>query len=140
MGFHVLIAGPKHFSDYATLRTTLDALLARRLPDVELLTVGGPGVAILAASYATERGLTVTPMLPEFGRFPEVVAVQRRDAELVALADAAVVVLTERDPEVRRLLELVKSREIPVHVIGAAKPAKVKAVAPPPETRRGLPD
>jgi hypothetical protein len=47
MPFRVLIAGGKHFHDYRTLRATLDALLANRLPDVELLTVGGPGVAIL---------------------------------------------------------------------------------------------
>jgi hypothetical protein len=33
--------------------TTLDAPLANRLPDVELLTAGGSGVPVLAASIAT---------------------------------------------------------------------------------------
>jgi hypothetical protein len=29
--FRVLVAGPKHFTDYPTLRATLNALLAKRL-------------------------------------------------------------------------------------------------------------
>lgn len=37
------------------LRVTLDKLLTRRLPDVELLTTSGAGVPMLVASYATER-------------------------------------------------------------------------------------
>jgi hypothetical protein len=36
--FRVLIAGPRHFTDYPALRPTPDALLVNRLPDVELLT------------------------------------------------------------------------------------------------------
>jgi hypothetical protein len=75
--FRVLIAGPKHFKDYPTLRATLDTLLAKRLPDVELLTSGGPDVAMLAASYATERGSPIAAHLPEFGRSPERAAIDR---------------------------------------------------------------
>jgi hypothetical protein len=52
MPFRVLIAGPKHFHDYATLRAILDAPLARCLPDVKLLTCGGAGVAILDVECA----------------------------------------------------------------------------------------
>jgi hypothetical protein len=61
MAFRVLIATGKHFHNYATLRATLDALLARRLPDVELLAVGGSGVPMLAASYAAEREQPTAP-------------------------------------------------------------------------------
>jgi hypothetical protein len=43
MGFRVLVAGGRHFTDYHLLRATLD---------VELLTPGGPGVPMQAASYA----------------------------------------------------------------------------------------
>jgi hypothetical protein len=118
MSFRVLVIGGKHFHDYRTLRATLDALLAKRLPDVELLTCGGPGVAMLAASYAAERGLKVIAHIPDFGRFPEAAAVERRDCELVTLADAAVIVWEERNPDVLRLLELVKAKGIPIHIIG----------------------
>ena len=37
---------------YARLRDALDAALANRLPDVQIVTAGGPGVPALAASYA----------------------------------------------------------------------------------------
>jgi hypothetical protein len=60
---------------------------------------------MLAASYAAERGLTVTALVPDFGRFP-VDAVERRDAFLVADADAVVVVWDGRDESVRRVREL----------------------------------
>ena len=86
MAFRVLITGGRQFTNYAALRTALDALLANRLPDVELLTTGGRGVPMLAASYAAERGLNVMALVPDFDRFP-VDAVERRDAFLVAEAD-----------------------------------------------------
>ena len=140
--FRVLIAGGRHFTDYPTLRATLDKLLANRLPDVTLLTAGGPGVPMLAASYATERGLEVVALVPEFGRFPEAAAIERRDAELVVRADAAVIVWDARNPLVRRLWQMVVARGIPVHLIGGEVPKpKVKKTADPEENpRRGLPD
>ena len=51
------IAGSRHFTDYPLLRATHDAFLAHCLPDVELLTIGGRGVPMLVASYATARRL-----------------------------------------------------------------------------------
>jgi hypothetical protein len=79
LAFRVLIAGG------GTSPTTrpcagLDKLFTSRLPDVELLTAGGQGVPMRAASYATERGLKLTALVPVFGRFPAVAAVDRRDA------------------------------------------------------------
>jgi hypothetical protein len=142
MSFRVAVIGGRSPIRYGTLRATLDTLLANRLPDVELLTAGGPGVSMLAASYAAERGLSCAALVPEFGRYPEAAAVARRDAELVAMADAAVVVLTGREPGVRRLLELLRASGKPVHIVGAEGVAKVKAVKrteAEPE-RRGLPD
>jgi hypothetical protein len=41
-------------------------LLANRLPDVELLTASGRGVPMLAVSYATQRSLTLTPLVADF--------------------------------------------------------------------------
>src|SRR3954462_13335636 len=70
MSFRVLIAGPRQFTGYPTLRPALDALLVNRLPDVELLTCGGRGVPMLAASYAAESGLTLTARVADFVRFP----------------------------------------------------------------------
>ena len=41
-------------------RAAPDALLVNRLPDLERLTRGGPGLPMLSASYASERGQVVT--------------------------------------------------------------------------------
>jgi len=41
MAFRVLIIGGRQRFEYARLRDALDVLLARRLPDVEILTAGG---------------------------------------------------------------------------------------------------
>jgi hypothetical protein len=81
--FRVLVAGGRHFTDYALLRATLDKLLAKRLPDVELLTAGGPGVPMLAASYAAARGLSVVAVELTHQRFHQTA---RRRQTLAAIA------------------------------------------------------
>jgi hypothetical protein len=58
---------------------------------------------------------------PKFGQSPERAAFERWDAELNAIANAAVIVWEERNPDVWRLLELVKTKGIPVHVTGRSK-------------------
>jgi hypothetical protein len=116
--------------------------LVNRLPDIELLIASGRGVPMLAASYAAERGLTVTACVADFARFP-VDAVERRDAFLVSEVDAAVVVWADRDPDVSRVLALVERKGIPVRVIsGPAKKPTAKRVRDPeaPAPRWGLPD
>jgi hypothetical protein len=112
------------------------------LPRVQLILVGGPGVAMLAASYATERGLKVTAHLPEFGRFPERAAIERRDTEVIALADAAVVVLAGNRELGVAVARIGEGEGYPWSRHRRGKLAKVKPTAPPPEpeVRRGLPD
>jgi hypothetical protein len=103
-----------------------------RLPDIELLATGGTGAPMLAASYAPERGLTCTALVPEFVRFPEAATVERRDAKLAAEADAAVIVWDERDPATRELRALIEAKELPVHVLGEpAKSPKARRVRDP---------
>jgi hypothetical protein len=141
MAFRALIAGGRHFTDYPALRAALDTLLAPRLPDVELLTIGGRGVPMLAASYATTRGLKVVPFVPDYRRFPAD-AEERRDAYLAAEADAALVLWDGRDPGVQRLLALVERRGLPVHVIGRPTRPRKRRVADQdgPGPVLGLPD
>jgi hypothetical protein len=139
MAFRVLIAGPRHFTDYLTLRATLDALLANRLPDVELLTAGGPGVAMLAASYAKERGLVVRALVPDFRRFP-VDAEERRDTFLVSEADAALVVWDRRTPGLRHMLASIERKGISVHVVGGPQRVRARRVSDLEPRPRGLPN
>ena len=70
---------------------SLDEALAVCLPDVEILTAGGPGVPALAASYARSRGLPVTVTPADFTKHPRDAA-EYQLAELLAPADAVVAV------------------------------------------------
>ena len=107
------------------MRAALDVLLAKGLPDVVLLTCGGRGVPMRAASYASERGLTVTARVADFAWFP-VDAVERCDAFLVCEANAAVVGWADRDSDVRRVLALVERKGMPVHVLGGPEKSKAR--------------
>jgi hypothetical protein len=48
MAIRVIVAGDREPVDYVRLRDTLDKLLANRMPEVQILTAGGPGVPRLA--------------------------------------------------------------------------------------------
>lgn len=141
MKYRVLIAGSRGFTDYAKLRAALDALLVNRLPGVELLTQGGPGVPMLAASYASERGLSVVALLPNFDRFPAN-AEERRDKLLVEDADVAVIVVGAHDAKAAGLVALCRAKGIPVHILDGPGVVRVRRVVNDEDepARRGLPD
>ncbi len=81
---------------------------------------------MLAASYAAAHGLEVVTHAADVERYP-LEAEQRRDLLLVGESDAAVVMWDESDAGVRRVLELVERKGIPVHVIvGPRTRGKVK--------------
>jgi hypothetical protein len=48
MAFRVLVTGDREPVDYVRLRDALDKLLANRIPKVQILAAGGPGVPRLA--------------------------------------------------------------------------------------------
>jgi hypothetical protein len=114
MPFRVLIFGSPSFRDYPKLRSILDIVLSKRLPDVVLVTIGGAGLPALVASYGRSRKLPV-----------EVAPVERYPFDLrkspmvlvVAKVDAAVIVWPEITPESKELLALVEAKGLPVHVI-----------------------
>jgi hypothetical protein len=138
MAFRVLILGESHFRDYARLRDALDAALVNRLPDVEIVTTGGPGLPALAASYARSRGLELVPVVPDCQRFPGC-AQEKRDQRLVELAEAIVLVGDAPDEPTRQLLARLRARGLPVLVVG---PERVAPAAPRLEVPRytRLPD
>jgi hypothetical protein len=109
---------------------------------VALLTAGWRGVPMLAASYGSECGLVVAALVPDYGRWSVEAAEERRDVDLVALADAAVVVWDARDAAVCRVLELAQRKGIPVHVLGAPPKRRARRVRDHGawSVRWGLPD
>jgi hypothetical protein len=103
--FRVIVTGVRVFHDYARLRDLLDRLLAHRLPDVVILSRCGHGTDALATSYAVERGLQLVPFALNLDRDrTDEMAAQRRNADLVADADAAVVVWDRIDRDLADLL------------------------------------
>lgn len=81
----------------------------------------------------------MTVLVPEYGRWPAEVSLARRDTELPAKADAAV--LVSPDCPTDRLVKTAGSRGVPMHVAGAEVSARVRPVRAEVEPeRRGLPD
>ena len=116
MTFHVIVTGVRHFHDYPKLRDLLD-----RPPDVVILSGCGRGTDALATSYALERGLVLVPYPIDFDRHPvDSVAVERRNARMVADADAAVVVWDRIDPDLGDLIGRCRRKGIPVRVLAPA--------------------
>jgi hypothetical protein len=139
--FRVLILGDPTFRDYGRLRDALDAALVNRLPDVVIVTSGGPGLPALAASYARSRGLELLPVIPDRVRYPGC-AEEKRDERLVELADAIVVVGEVPDEPTRQLLARLRAKGLPVLVAGPMRVAPAKPRSEEAETPRHtqLPD
>lgn len=146
MAFRLLVIGDRGRVEYTAIRAALDALLAHRLPDVEILTTGGPGVPALCACYAAERGLPLVTLPIDSTRRSDTEAEDSRAARLAAMADAAVLV---GDPtHCRRLLDAVEGRKLRVVRVGLREvkcgavteeePEPVLKVPPP--AGIGLPD
>jgi hypothetical protein len=147
MPFRVLVIGGPSRVDYPRLAAALDTLLAHRLPDVEILTAGGPGVPALAACYAQRRGLILTVAPLDYSRHRGN-AEEARATHLAALADAAVLV---GDPSgCHRLLDAVAARKlrvawVRVREVTARKVSEVPeqpepVLRVPPPAGIGLPD
>jgi len=97
---------------------TLDVRLANRLPDVEILTAGGPGVPALAACYASLRKLTLTDIPADHDKHPGN-TVEQRDERLVEFAHAAVLVGSPH--EVRGLLDRMLAKLLRLEVMATAE-------------------
>jgi siroheme synthase (precorrin-2 oxidase/ferrochelatase) len=95
---------------------------------------------MLPASYASERGLSIVALLPDYNRFPAN-AEERRDKLRVEDADSAVIVLGAGDAKAAGLVALCSAKSIPVYVVDGPDVVRVRRVADPDEpARRGLPD
>ncbi|HEV3386420.1 MAG TPA: SLOG family protein [Gemmata sp.] len=128
MPFRVLVIGPPVFRDYPRLREVLDLVLVNRVPDVELLTVGGSGLPSLVASYARMRKLEFRSVPLEQQSYP-VEQLSPKNLELVLLADAAVFFWSDSGGECYVLAKEMKARGKPVHVV--SRSAAVRSVEPP---------
>ncbi|WP_439625895.1 SLOG family protein [Gemmata sp.] len=112
MAFRLLIISGPHRVEYGRFRAALDRLPANRLPDLVILTTGGPGVPALASCYAAERGLALTTVPIDSTRRSDTEAEEFRATKLAGMADAAVLVGEPAD--CRRLLDAAEVRNLRV--------------------------
>jgi hypothetical protein len=135
MTFRVLVIGGRVPLPFARLRDALDVLLANRLPDVEILTAGGPGVPALAESYARARNLDVVAVPPDHVCH-RAAALEKQAEALVVLADAVVVVWDAASGQNYELMNAATAKGIPAQVLGVVE-RRGKPVEPPAPPDRG---
>ena len=109
------------------------------MPGVQLVTAGGPDLPALVASDAASRNLSVVAVTIDYVKHRGG-AEARRDDDLVALADAAVVV-QEGTRRLARLVTRLRDKGVRVVVVGPKRPAAPGAleVDGPPRVLRGMP-
>lgn len=111
----VVIAGSRHFNDYALFCSVVDKYLSRIRNEYDLIILSGhcSGTDLMAERYAKENGLEleVYPADWSLGRK----AGPLRNKQMVDVADFAIA-FPSGGPGTRSLIELAKQKKIPVRV------------------------
>ena len=114
--FRVIVCGSRSFADFALLRSTLDVLLSRRLPDVVILSGGARGADQLAERYAALRGLTVERFPAQWERFGRS-AGYIRNRQMAQCADAIVAFWDGCSRGTQHMISLASKLGIPYRII-----------------------
>ncbi len=111
----VVIAGSRHFNDYALFCSVVDKCLSRIRNEYDLIILSGhcSGTDLMAERYAKENGLAleVFPADWSLGRK----AGPLRNKQMVDVADFAIA-FPSGGPGTRSLIELAKQKGIPVRI------------------------
>lgn len=87
--YKVIIAGGRHYEDYATVKAYADYKLSRiaLIHDIEIVSGGATGADALGERYAREKGYTVKRFSADWKTYGKA-AGPRRNREMAAYADA----------------------------------------------------
>ena len=101
-------------------RTLTVEHLERFLPEgvTEIVSGGALGIDRCAAAYATAQGLQLTEFLPDYRRFGRG-APLKRNAEIVAYADAVLVFWDEHSRGTAFVIDACKKAQKPVYLVTA---------------------
>ena len=116
MSFRVVVCGSRSFSDFVLLRSKLDVFLARKLPDVVILSGGCRGADALAERYAALRGLPVERFLADWARLGRSAGFHRNEV-MVKQADAVVAFWDGRSRGTASVISLAKILRKPLRVV-----------------------
>jgi len=113
--FHaVLVTGDRKFTDYERFKPALERQLA--LLPTEIITGGGKGIDELAKRWATERGITVIPVLPDWGEHGRGAAYVRIP-KLVADVSQAIVFHDRTTKDIAAVIDAAALAEIDTTVV-----------------------
>jgi len=116
MAFRVVVCGSRSFSDFALLRDKLDAILARKLPNVIILSGGCRGADALGERYASLRGLPIERFLADWARLGRSAGLARNE-EMVKAADAVVAFWDGRSRGTGHTISVAKILNKPLRII-----------------------
>lgn len=114
--FKVVVAGGRDFNDYELLKETLNYLLQKKLPDVEIVSGAARGADSLGERYAQEYNLSIHRKPADWDRYGKS-AGYRRNAEMAKYADAAVCFWDGKSRGTKHMIDLAEKEGLQVKVI-----------------------
>lgn len=114
--FKVIVAGGRDFNDYELLKSKLDYVLQKKLPNVTIVSGTARGADRLGEKYATERGLEVVKFPAEWDKYGKS-AGYRRNAEMADYADGCVCFWDGKSRGTKHMIDLAKKKGIQCIVI-----------------------
>ncbi|MBY6093868.1 DUF2493 domain-containing protein [Ferrimonas balearica] len=116
--FRVIVAGSRTYSDYDSLKSKLDLILAEKLKDhrVVIIDGGAPGPDRLGRRYAQERGLAVETYPAEWDTHGKKAGILR-NLEMANVADALVAFWDSASRGTAHMIQTMEKQGKPVRVI-----------------------
>lgn len=116
--FKVIVAGGRHFNDYALLRRKLKALLfSKYKPDeIEIVSGRANGADKLGERFAKEFGCRVAYFPAEWDRYGKS-AGYRRNAEMAKYADACVCFWDGKSKGTGHMIDLAEKENLQLRII-----------------------
>lgn len=114
--FKVVVAGGRDFNDYELLKETLNHLLQKKLPDVEIVSGAARGADALGERYAKEYNLGLHKKPADWDRYGKS-AGYRRNAEMAKYADAAVCFWDGKSKGTKHMIDLAEKEGLQLKII-----------------------
>ena len=115
MAFRVVVAGSRSFADFGLMCSRLDVLLSQRA-EVVIISGAARGADALGEQYAALRGYPVERFPADWARFGRAAGYRRNEA-MAAVADAVVVFWDGRSPGTGHMVDIARSRGLPLRVV-----------------------
>lgn len=114
--FKVIVAGTRTFKDYDYLKETLDKILSKRLPNVEIVSGTAVGADKLGEQYAKEHNLNIKQFPADWNSYGKS-AGPRRNKQMAEYADACVVFWDGKSKGTKSMIQFATELGLPIRVV-----------------------